>query len=122
MYPLVRYTTVIHPLFYFHNLHLLVFEDDMKIFLRGDSLDDRYLLRNDLKCQSMTFTCIKTPLSITFSINNTTISSLNSFIRNLGMITPDGHSYTPPNHHINVVCCKTFKMLGIVIHIFLDFN
>ena len=67
---------------------------------------------NFLKCSSITFTRLRSPVLFSYNINNITVKSSGDSIRDLGFILTRTLS---PNKHIELICCKALKVLGFVL-------
>jgi hypothetical protein len=99
-------------------------------------LSDCHILQNDLnslvswanklglqfniaKCHSMTFTRIKHPIVINYTINGSTLLSLDKSVNDLGFVFDPTLS---PNLHVEQVCCKALKTLGFVKRVTAEFQ
>jgi hypothetical protein len=106
---------------------LLLFADDIKIFLKIDSLNQCHILQSELdifsswvnsiglnlnlsKCHVMSFSRQRSPIHHNYSLNGTTLNRVFLF-KDLGI------HYTPSlnfEHHINVTVGKALKVLGFI--------
>jgi len=115
---------------------LLIFADDMKIFLRIKSISDCFLLQNDLqrlvswgeslgldlnipKCSVMTFCRTNVAFNYTYSVNNTPLKTCNNSVKDLGFTLTRNLC---PNMHIQMICCKALKLLGFINRVATDFH
>jgi hypothetical protein len=115
---------------------LVIFSDDIKIFFRIKSISDCHLLQNDLqrlvgwgeslrlalnitKCSVMTFCRINTVIEHVYSINNTTLTTCNNYVNDLGFTLIRNLC---PNMHIQIICCKALKLLGSINRVSTDFH
>ena len=114
---------------------LLCFTDDMKLFVKINSLDDCLLLQSDLdrfvkwgetlglalnigKCRSMSFTRGRSPIVFTYTMNKVELLSVER-IRDLGFI------FMPslfPCSLIDNITYKAFKLLGFIRRIASEFK
>ena len=106
---------------------LLLFADDAKCFMSISSTADRDSLQsdlsslvdwssewklsfNELKCSVICFTRSQQTTSPSYSINNTTISSVNTQ-KDLGVILSSDMQWRP---HYTLITQRAYKMLGLV--------
>jgi hypothetical protein len=119
-----------------HNAKLLIFADDMKLYLHVNSISDCHLLQDDLlrlvawgeslglfmnipKCAVFTFTRSRSPLIFPYKINNIHIKPAGDSIRDLGFTFTRNLS---PVKHIHIICCQAFKLLGFILRTSRDFQ
>jgi Reverse transcriptase (RNA-dependent DNA polymerase) len=115
---------------------LLCFADDMKLFIKVNSVDDCLLLQDDLnsfvlwsetlglslnikKCRSMVFTKRRFPITFSYSINLINLLPIDTNVCDLGF------TFTPslcPRAHIYNVTCRAFKVLGFIKRIAGEFK
>jgi hypothetical protein len=115
---------------------LLIFADDMKLYLRINSLSDCLQLQADLdrlvtwgeslglslniqKCSVMTFSRLHSSITFPYSINAIPIKSSGNSICDLGFTLTKNLC---PLLHIEMACCKALKLLGFVSRISQDFR
>jgi Reverse transcriptase (RNA-dependent DNA polymerase) len=118
-----------------HHSKLLIFADDMKLFLKIKSPSDCNLLQADLqrliewsdslglplnisKCSIMSFFRRSSPYIFPYFISNTSLNRVDS-IRDLGFIFT--HNFSP-NKHIESISCKSLKLLGFISRITQEFH
>lgn len=111
----------------FHHCHFLTFADDIKLFMQVVIEATRFCLQYELnnliswldiiglslnvsKCQSMSYTRHRAPLSFTNSIRGTPLE-LVSIKEDLGIIFTTNLDFHP---HIKHICYKVFKALGFI--------
>jgi len=116
--------------------HFLLFADDLKLFLKIDSLNDCYLLQNDinslvtwanehhlklnfLKCHSMSFYRTRDRFDYSYSINAI------PFMRSKNKVLDLGNTFDRElnfHSHFDNICCKALKMLGFIKRISNEFK
>lgn len=108
---------------------LLIFADDIKLYLRINSINDCSLLQQDLtslvswgeslglslnisKCSVFSFYRTHSHIYFPYVIHDFPIQPASEFIRDLGFtFTPD----LSPILHIENMCCRALKILGFVL-------
>jgi hypothetical protein len=115
---------------------ILCFADDIKLFLRVGSIDDCLHLQNDLdrfvngfknvdlslnvsKCEMFTYTRSRSPIIYFYNILSFEILRANESVIDLGFKLT---SSLDPRPHIDMVCCKTLKILGFINRLARDFK
>lgn len=113
-----------------------MFFDDIKLFLKIDSLTDCMHLQEDLnrlvvwgdtiglslnvnKCKSMSFARCNFPYQFSYSIMGFILNSADTVTCDLGFILVPSLS---PSTHIDHVTCKAIKMLGFIKRIAYEFE
>ena len=71
------------------------------------------------KCKIMTFTRSRSPIMSPYFIHNVTITRNMNYVMDLGFKLT---SNLDPTAHIEHVCCKALKTLGLVIRLIKDFR
>lgn len=114
---------------------LLIFADDMKLFMRIHNDNDACLLQSDLnrlvlwseslglslnisKCFKMSYFRTSSPITISYTIHDTPISNKSS-VRDLGFYFLPNLS---PRLHVQEICCKSLKLLGFIKRISSEFK
>ena len=119
-----------------HHCKLLCFADDIKLFLRVDSLIDCTHLQEDLdrfvvwgnaiglslnvnKCKSMSFARCRSLRQFSYSIMGSVLNSVDTVTSDLGFIIVPSLS---PAAHIDHITCKAFRTLGFIKRIASEFE
>jgi hypothetical protein len=119
-----------------HHCRFLCFADDIKLFMQIDSIDDSQKLQCDLdsfvaffdrlglsmnlaKCKAMTFNRIRSPILFSYHLHGSKISRCDGFVMDLGFKLS---SKLDPGLHIEMVCCKALRVLGIIMRMSMDFK
>ncbi|KAF0750563.1 Reverse transcriptase domain-containing protein [Aphis craccivora] len=114
---------------------ILIFADDMKLFMRIHNENDACLPQSDLnrlvlwseslslslnisKCFKMSYFRTSSPIAFSYSIHDTPISNKSS-VRDLGFYFLPNLS---PRLHIQEICCKSPKLLGFIKRISSEFK
>lgn len=114
---------------------ILIFTDDMSIFLCIKSIADCHLLQKILqrlvswgeslgltlnipKCLIMTFCRINSAFNYTYSVNNTHLKIYINSVKNLGFSQTCNLC---SNMHIQIIYCKALKLLGFINCVSSDF-
>jgi len=115
---------------------LLLFADDIKLFLRIDTTDDCKLLQHDLDavalwarglglelsipiCHTMTYTRYNERVMFTYTINDIALKQPDDCVIDLGIIFDRSLTFRT---HIEKVTCKALKLLGFVKRISAEFK
>jgi len=110
-----------------NHCRLLCFADDTKLIMQINSPDDYLKLQVNLNnfykwsqdlglslnldnCQIMTFTMKNSIIISSYRLNNTEISCIETILD----LSFKFNSYLDPGPHTNIICYKTYKMLGFV--------
>ena len=121
------------PLIKYSNI--LLYADDVTLYRAIDSLDDSLKLQNDLvsllswsrlnglslnreKCNIISFTYSKNPLSFAYSIDGANLERVDK-AKDLGIIFDSTLTFVP---HIEYIVSKSLKMLGFVKRVTADFR
>jgi len=67
----------------------------------------------------MTFSRSNIVIKYTYSINNTNLNILNNSVKDLGFTLTRNLC---PNMHIQIICCKAFKLLGFINRVSAEFH
>ena len=119
-----------------HHCQFLCFADDIKLYLRVTTPNDCTKLQSDLdrfsnwfkslgltlnfdKCKIMTFTRSRSPIMSPYFISNVAITRTMDYVMDLGFKLSCNFD---PTAHIEYVCCKALKTLGLVIRLIKDFR
>lgn len=114
----------------FHAAKILMYADDLKIYLTIKNKNDCYLLQNDInrfsnyandnglflninKCTQITFTRNRNIIVFKYSINNHELARVNT-VKDLGVMLDTKLIF---DVHIDIIVKKAFKMLGFVLRI-----
>jgi|UniRef100_A0A2S2Q882 hypothetical protein len=112
-----------------HHCNFLCFADDIKLFMQINSMDDCLKLQHDVnsfvaffdglglslnfdKCKVMTFNRIRSPRMFSYHLLDFRISCYDGFVLDLGLKIS---SNLDPGLHIELVCCKALRVLGIIM-------
>lgn len=115
---------------------LLIFADDIKLFLRINSTDDCELLQYDLnsvarwarglglelsipKCHTMTYTRSCEYITFKYSVNDFALKYSGDCVMDLGISFDRSLTFQT---HIEKVTCKALKLLGFIKRISADFK
>lgn len=118
------------------NCKLLCFADDMKLFMKINTLNDCIKLQQDLdrftawfealglslnisKCKVMSFSRSKSPIMHSYFVNDSIINRVYDTVLDLGF---KFNSSLDPRPHIDMICCKAFKVLGFIMRLASDFK
>jgi hypothetical protein len=114
---------------------LLCFADDMKLFMQINSLDDCHKLQIDLnnffewsqslgltlnfdKCYVMSFAKKRSAITWSYELFHSEILRVDTVV-DLGF---KFNSSLDPEPHINMICCKAYKILGFIKRLAYDFK
>jgi hypothetical protein len=117
-----------------HHCQFLCFADDIKLYLRISSPNDCTKLQSDLdrfsnwfeslglslnldKCKIMSFARSRSPLMTPYFINNAAVTRAVDCVMDLGLKLSCN---LDPSAHIEYMCCKALKTLGLVMRLTKD--
>jgi len=118
------------------NCRFLLFADDLKLFLKIQSLKDCLLLQEDLnslvswannrglelnisKCRSMSFYRTREHINYSYMINDNLLLSAGNVITDLGIVFDRELNF---HAHLDKICCKALKTLGFIRRVSSEFK